>query len=295
MDFKVSVFGLGKAGLPLAVVIADSGIPVIGVDVSETVVDKVNSAIPPFEGEPGLPELLKKHKGKNLIATTDVKKALTDANAHIVIVPLFIDDDKKCDFSILDAVFENIGKYIKKGDLLVLETTVPPRTTETRIKEILEKNSKMEAGVDFYLAYSPERIMTGFSISRFSEFPKIVGGINEGSTEKAFSLYSKFGNIIKVSNARTAEFVKVSEGLYRDVNIALANEIMMISDKLKVDFWEVRKAASHDYCNIHEPGNVGGHCIPVYPHFILKDFDAPLISTARILNDGMIKFYAKKG
>jgi UDP-N-acetyl-D-mannosaminuronic acid dehydrogenase len=290
----VSVSGLGKAGLPLVAVIAEAGIPVIGIDVNEKVVEQVNKGIPPFVGEPGLKELLTKHKGKNIIATTDVKKAINDTNAHIVIVPLFIDDDKQCDFSILDLAFTSIGQNLKKEDIVVLETTVPPKTTETRIKEILEKNSKMIAGKDFYLAYSPERIMTGYSISRFSEFPKVIGGINEISTKKAFELYSKFGNMKKVKDARTAELVKVSEGLYRDVNIALANEILKVCDNYEVNFWEMREAASHQFCNIHEPGSVGGHCIPVYPWFIINDMDVPLIKKARLLNDEMINYYADK-
>jgi UDP-N-acetyl-D-mannosaminuronic acid dehydrogenase len=294
MDYKVSVSGLGKAGLPLVAVIAESGIPVIGIDVNETVVNQVNAGNPPFEGEPGLKELLTKHKGKNVIATTNVAQAIKDTNAHIVIVPLFIDDNKQCDFSILDEAFTSIGKNLKKEDIIILETTVPPKTTETRIKEILEKNSNMVAGVDFYLAYSPERIMTGYSISRFSEFPKVIGGINQISTDKAYELYSKFGNMKKVTDARTAELVKVSEGLYRDVNIALANEILKVCDNYCVNFWEMREAASHQFCNIHEPGSVGGHCIPVYPWFIINNMEVPLIKKARLLNDEMIKYYADK-
>jgi UDP-N-acetyl-D-mannosaminuronic acid dehydrogenase len=191
-------------------------------------------------------------------------------------------------------VFSNISKSLKKGDLVVLETTVPPGTTGARIRAILEKGSGLKAGPDFFLAYSPERIMTGYSISRFREFPKVVGGIDQGSTERAFELYSIFGNITKVSGLETAEMVKVTEGLYRDVNIALANEILKICDILGVDFWEMRKAAKHQFCNLHEPGNVGGHCIPVYPWFIIGKMDAPLIKTARLLNDNMIGYYASK-
>ncbi len=294
VQFKVSVFGLGKAGLPLAVVIADAGIPVVGVDVNPNVVELVNAGKAPFVGEPGLEEMLQKHKGKNLRATTDAAGAVKECNAHIVIVPLFIDDNKRCDFSILDSAFTKMGKSLKKDDLVVLETTVPPKTTETRIRKILEKESGLSAGKDFYLAYSPERIMTGYSISRFREFPKVVGGINKQSTDRAYELYSIFGNITKVADMKTAELVKVAEGLYRDVNIALSNELVKICETIDVDFWEMRKAAKHQFCDIHEPGSVGGHCIPVYPWFIINLMDVPLIKTARLLNDDMIDYYAGK-
>jgi len=291
---KVSVIGLGKAGLPLAAVIADAGIDVLGVDLDKEKVDKINKGINPIPEEPGLKELIKKHSGKNFTATSDVKKAAKECSAHIVIVPLFIDDDNKCDFSILKSAFENLSKGLKKNDIVILETTVPPRTTETLVKDVLEKGSGLIAGTEFYLAYSPERIMTGHSISRYKEFPKLIGGINEISTDKAFDLYKKFSSPIKVSDSKTAELAKVAEGIYRDVNIALANELLKVSENYGVDFWEMRKAAKHEFCNIHEPGNVGGHCIPVYPWFIINEMDVPLIKISRLINDDMVMFYADK-
>jgi len=295
---KISLIGLGKAGLPLAAVIADSGMQVIGVDVDQKRVDAINSGVNPIPEEPELEELLKKHSGNNLTATTDFSKASAEANVFIVLVPLFIDDGtKQPDFSILESAFTSIGKGLKKDDLVVLETTVPVGTTDGLVKNILEKESGLKAGTDFYLAYSPERIMTGYSVSRFREFPKIIGGINQESTEKTFELYSKFSNASKVSNARTAELVKVCEGVYRDVNIGLANELYKIAENNGVDFWEMREAAKHKYCNIHEPGNgVGGHCIPVYPWFLINDSknDTRIMKTARDVNDEMAKYFADK-
>jgi len=182
---KVSIIGLGKAGLPLAAVIADSGIEVLGVDLDNKRVDMINKGINPIEEEPGLKELIEKHGGKSLKATTDTIGAAKQCNIHIVIVPLFIDQKKKPDFSIMKKAFNSVSKGLKKKDIVVLETTVPVGTTEDLIKGILEKSSGLKAGTDFYLAYSPERIMTGFSISRFKDFPKVVGGINKKSTEKA--------------------------------------------------------------------------------------------------------------
>jgi len=291
---KISVIGLGKAGLPLAAVIADSGIDVLGVDLDKKRVEMINKGINPIEEEPGLNELIKKHGSKKFKAITDAVDAAKQCNIHIVIVPLFIDENKKPDFSIIKKVLELLSRGLKKNDVVVLETTVPIGTTENLVKNTLEKGSKLKAGIDFYLAYSPERIMTGYSISRYKEFPKLVGGINEESTEKAFEAYKKFSKPIKVSNARTAELAKVAEGVYRDVNIALANELYKVAEHYNVDFWEMKEAAKHQYCNILEPGNVGGHCIPVYPWFLINEMVVPLIKTARELNDDMVNYYIKK-
>jgi len=288
---KISVIGLGKAGLPLAAVIADSGLDVLGVDLDKNKVEMINKGINPIEEEPGLKELIKKHGNKKLKATSDAVNAAKQCNVHIVIVPLFIDGNKKPDFSIIKNAMEALSKGLKKEDIVVLETTVPVGTTENIVKNTLEKGSKLKAGIDFYLAYSPERIMTGYSISRYKEFPKLIGGINKESTEKAFEVYKQFSKPIKVSNARTAELAKVAEGIYRDVNIALANELFKVSEHYNVDFWEMKEAAKHQYCNILEPGNVGGHCIPVYPWFLINELDVPLIKTARALNDDMINYY----
>lgn len=291
---KVSVIGLGKAGLPLAAVIADAGFDVIGVDIDKSRADLINKGVNPLKEEPGLNELIKKHGGKKLKAVDEPVNAAKQSNVHIAIVPLFIGKNKMPDFSSIRNAFENIAKGLKKKDIVVLETTVPVNTTETLVKNILERNSRLKAGRDFYLAYSPERIMTGYSISRFKEFPKLIGGINKISTDKAFDIYKKFAKPVKASNPRTAELAKIAEGVYRDVNIALANELFRVSEHYSINFWEMRDAAKHQYCNILEPGNVGGHCIPLYPWFLINDVDAPLIKAARNLNDSMISYYAKK-
>jgi len=294
---SISVVGLGKAGLPLAAVIADAGLEVLGVDVDETKVDKINSGENPLPEEPGLSELIRKHAGTNLKATTDSVQAAKDTTVHIVIVPLFIDEEtKEPDFSILKKALESLREGLKKGDVVILETTVPVGTTDGFARNILEK-SGLKAGTDFYLAYSPERIMTGYSISRYKEFPKLVGGINEESTGKAFEVYSKFSNAKKVSSAKTAEMAKICEGIYRDVNIGLANELCKACENYDIDFWEMREAANHQYCHIHEAGNgVGGHCIPVYPWFLINDtnLETPLMKTARDVNDSMASYFAHK-
>tara|TARA_Y100000310_G_scaffold274378_1_gene290354 strand:- start:13 stop:1200 length:1188 start_codon:yes stop_codon:yes gene_type:complete len=290
---KISVIGLGKAGLPLAAVIADKGIDVLGVDIDKNRVDMINSGENPIPEEPGLKEIIEKQGGKHLKATTDASEAAKACDVHFVIVPLFIDKNKKPDFSILRQALEKLAKDLKKEDVVILETTVPVGTTEGMVKDILEKGSKLKSGEDFYLAFSPERIMTGYSIKRYRDFPKLVGGINEKSTEKALKAYA-FGKPIAVSNAKTAELAKVAEGIYRDVNIALANELLKVSEHYNIDFWEMKEAAKHQYCNILDPGNVGGHCIPVYPWFLINEMDVPLIKKSREVNDDMVNYYFGK-
>ncbi|MDD5022722.1 MAG: nucleotide sugar dehydrogenase [Candidatus ainarchaeum sp.] len=300
---KISVTGLGKAGLPLAFVIADSGFEVIGIDIDEKRVELINNKKNPIPEEPGLLELIKKYSGNKFIATTDGINGIKNTQFHIVIVPLFIDKNNKPDFSILRSAFETVGKGLKKGDVVVLETTVPVGTTNGLVRNILEKESNLKAGEDFYLAYSPERIMTGYSISRYKEFPKIIGGINKISGEKALEVYNKFcSKVSLVSNEKTAEMIKISEGVYRDVNIALANELFKQCDYFGIDFEEMREGAKHPFCNILKAGiGVGGHCIPVYPWFLINEFESlnkrdfiELSKTGRKINDKMIDFWAEK-
>ena len=295
----IAVIGLGKAGLPLASVIADSGMKVIGVDIDEERCRMINDGINPIPEERGLDELIEKHGGKNLIATTRYEDA-RDCDTYIVIVPVFLDENRNADFRILESAVRSIGRMLDAGDLVVIETTLPPKTTETLVKSWLEEESGMR---EFYLAYSPERIMTGYSISRLKEFPKVVGGVDKESGWRAYELYRKFiPNIHLVSNARTAEFIKVIEGCYRDVNIALANELFKLSESLGIDFDEARRFANHEFCHIHEHSTgVGGHCIPVYPWFLIRMAervgrfdDVRLLRTAREVNDGMIDLWAKK-
>ncbi len=255
----------------------------------------------PIPDEQGLDGLIKKHGGKNLIAMTDYEDA-RDCNFFIVIVPLFIDENHNPDYAILENAFRNVGKILKKGDCVVLETTVPPLTTETIVKGWLEEESGLKFG-EFYLGYSPERIMTGCSISRLREFPKVIGGVDERSGNIAYDVYKEFiPNLRLVSSVKVAEFIKVIEGCYRDVNIALANELFKIAGELDIDFYEAREYANHQYCNIHMPSTgVGGHCIPFYPWFLIKEMErrakydhGSLLRTSREINDQMMNYWAEK-
>ena len=297
----IAVIGLGKAGLPLASIIADNGFEVIGVDIDEKRCEDINKGKNPIPEESGLDELIKDHGGKNLVATSSYEDA-KGCNVFIIIVPLFTDENNNPDFSILESAFRSIGKILGRGDLVVLETTVPPMTTEKLARKWLEEESGLPLG-EFYLAYSPERIMTGYSISRLKEFPKVVSGVNKESGTKAFKVYKGFiPNLHLVSSARVAEFIKLMEGCYRDVNIGLANELLKIADELGVDFYEAREYANHEYCQIHRPSTgVGGHCIPLYPWFLIKEMErrekfsyTRLLRTAREVNNEMVNYWAEK-
>ena len=298
---EIAVIGLGNAGLPLAAVIADSGIAVMGVDINESRCLAINRGDNPIAEEAGLEELLKRHGGKRLVATPRFQDA-AGCRTFIVIVPVFVDASYNPDFSIMQGALESLGKILKKGDLVVLETTFPPKTTEDMAEKLLCRSSGLLPG-DFYLAYSPERIMTGYSISRLKEFPKVIGGRDEESGIVAYQVYSRFiNNLHLVSSARVAEMIKVMEGCYRDVNIALANELFKICQDMEVDFFEARDKANHQFCHIHLPSTgVGGHCIPVYPWFLIKEMEkrehfshCHLLRAGREINDEMIDYWAER-
>lgn len=298
---KIAVIGLGKAGLPLAGVIADAGLEVMGIDLDETKCNMINKGLNPIPEEDGLDELIARYGGNRLKATTNYSEA-KECNVFIIITPLFINQDHNPDFSILEAAFRSIGRILKKGDLVTLETTVPPGTTENLVKRWLEEESGLELG-EFYLAHSPERIMTGYSISRLKEFPKIVGGVDAESGRHALEVYRQFiPNIRLVSSARVAEFTKVIEGCYRDVNIALANELFKIAGEFGIDYYEAREYANHTYCHLHLPSTgVGGHCIPVYPWFLIKEMERKekydlvrLLRASREINDEMISYWVEE-
>jgi UDP-N-acetyl-D-mannosaminuronic acid dehydrogenase len=300
-QMKIGVVGLGMAGLPLACVAADKGHSVVGIDLDEKRCRMINEGINPIKEEPELSEIIKKNAKKNLFATSNYNDA-KDCNFYIVIVPLLVDENHNPDFSHLKKAFTDIGKILSKNDCVVLETTVPPGTTETKVKTWLEESSGLLLG-DFYLAYSPERIMTGYSVSRLRDFPKIIGGVNKISGKKAYDVYKTFiGKLSLVSSARAAEFTKVIEGCYRNTNIALANELFKIADELNIDFYEARNYANHTFCNIHLPSTgVGGHCIPVYPWFLINEMEKKgkeektlLLKTSTSINDDMINYWSDK-
>lgn len=199
---KINVIWLGKAGLPLAAHIARKWIEVIWIDIDQKRCNFINAWWNPIPEEAWLSELLKKHWWKKLFATSNYEKT-KEWNVFIVIVPLFIDSHNNPDYSIVDSVTKSIGQNLKSWDSVIFETTFPPTTTETRLKDILEKESNMIEWKDFYLWYSPERIMTWVSLSRFEEFPKVIWWVSEKSSDIVYDIYSKFiPNLNKVKTPK---------------------------------------------------------------------------------------------
>lgn len=294
----VAVYGLGKVGLPLALAYASAGNKVIGVDINEKIVDMVNSGKNYLPHEPGVSELLRKFVNeKRIIATRHLEKAASEADVISIIVPTGIDEHGKPDLDAIFSVSKAIGRSLNKGTLVILESTVPPGTTEGPVRAILERESHLKAGVDFGLVFSPERVKSGTVLKDFLEnYPKIVGGINEKSTLTAAAFYETVvkKGVITVASARAAEAVKVFEGVYRYVNIALANEFALLSELLGIDILEVIRAAnSQPYSHIHFPGaGVGGHCIPVYPFFLkfvseALGMDLKFVNVSKTINEHM--------
>jgi len=285
---EIAVYGQGKMGLPLAQVMAQY-YKVIGVDVNKDLVENLNKGINPIKDEPGLNELLVQNlKAKNYEATTDFSYAAKNSNIHIILVPTLIKDNKP-DLSIVKDVAKKISYNLKKNDIVITECTMPPGSTEKLIP-ILEE-SKLKYINDFGLAHCPERTMTGTAIRDITgQYPKIIGASDERTLKIVKEIYEKINKkgTIVMSSIVAAEMVKVFEGCYRDVNIALANELSYVCEKYNVDSTEIFSAAnSQPYCHIHNPGYVGGHCIPYYPWFVI-DENTELMRTARKINENVI-------
>ncbi len=297
----IAVYGLGKMGLPLAGVYADRTGNVTGADVDQAVVDSVNAGECHVDGEPGLAELVEQTVADgSLRAVSEPAAAAADARLHVVIVPTLITDEGTADLRIIKSVAEDIAQGLTAGDLVVIESTVPPRTCEDTIVPLLEAESGLSVG-EFGLAFCPERTKSGRAIRDIrGSWPKIVGGVDDESTRAAALVYDQLtsNDVIRTSDATTAEAVKVFEGVHRDVNIALANELATYTDELAVDVREaIAVANTQDECEILRPGpGVGGHCIPYYPYFLFGEFDSdsPLLRTARRVNDEMPAFVVGK-
>src|SRR5918997_1660581 len=296
-EFKVAVYGLGHVGSPLASSWLRAGAHVIGVDNSSEVLENARKGRTHIY-EPGVNEAFSKGlKEKRFFVYGDPLKGSQDSHFKLICVPVLLADSFSADLSVVKQVATAIGQGLKKGDVVSLNPSVPPGTSEDVVLPILEEQSGLKVERDFYMIYNPERIYEGRAIEDIEErYPAIVAGAGAKSLEigaKLYSLVAKKG-VIKMGNIRTAETEKLLEGVYRDVNIALANEMAKFCEKAGVDFWEAREAAnSQPFCHIHKPGaGVGGACIPVYPQFILHaanmiGVDCNIVRYGRTINDSM--------
>ena len=291
---SVSVIGLGYIGLPTATLIANNGFQVYGMDPVVKVVETINQGKIHIV-EPGLEELVKKAVSSgNLVADVCPR----EADVFILAVPTPFKDEKVPDLSYVEAAAREIAPCLHEGNLVILESTSPVGTTEKVREWILDERPEL-SGKAMYFAHCPERVLPGKIVQELSANDRIIGGVDEASTKKTVEFYSHFvkGALLE-TDAKTAELSKLTENSFRDVNIAFANELSIICEKLGINVWElIRLANRHPRVNILQPGpGVGGHCIAVDPWFIVDSApaEARLIRTARQVNDNKPHYVMSK-
>ncbi len=289
---RVCIVGLGYVGLPTAAICAKKGYSVVGIDIKTEVVEKVNRAISPIN-EPGLDEIIREVVPSRLFAT-DSYEAISEADVVVVVVQTPLSREGEPDLTALLSASEGVAEHLREGALVVVESTVPPGTTRKKVLPLFEKRG-FTLGENFFLAYSPERAIPTRTVEEIQTNPRIVGGAEDKSRELAKSFYTNItsGGVF-TTDLEVAELVKVIENTYRDVNIALANEIALLCESLGIDAIEaIELANKHPRVNFHMPGaGVGGHCLPKDPHFLIKTaerlgIDLKLIKAARERNSTM--------
>jgi len=300
---KICVVALGKIGLPLAVQFASKGHDVVGVDVNPDTVAAVNAAREPFPGEAHLQEKLSELvPAGRLHATTSYAEAVPDADAVVLVVPLFVDENGTPDFEWMDSATRELSKHLTPDTLVSYETTLPVGTTRNRWKPMIEEGSGLREGVDFHLVFSPERVLTGRVFADLRKYPKLIGALTPAGAERARDFYDAVldfderpdlprpNGVWDLGSAEASELAKLAETTYRDVNIGLANQFARFAATQGIDIYQVIEASnSQPYSHIHRPGiAVGGHCIPVYPRLYLHtDPDATVVRAARAANAAM--------
>ncbi|WOT02743.1 UDP-N-acetyl-D-mannosamine dehydrogenase [Corynebacterium pyruviciproducens] len=296
---KVCVVGLGYIGLPTAAFIASRGIPVTGVDVNPKYVEAINRGEVPFF-EPGFEDLLKDVVAKGLLTASEDQ---VEADAYIVCVPTPFTQDHKVDTKFIRSAVEAMVPHLRPGALVVLESTSSPGTTQMMAETIIElrPDLSLDEGADnaIFVAHCPETVLPGKIMEEMENNDRVIGGLNPTATNVAVDLYRTFVTAdIITTNAPTAEMAKLTENSFRDVNIAFANELSIISDSLGINVWELIEIANHHpRVNILQPGpGVGGHCIAVDPWFIVSSApeQANLIRKAREVNDAKPDFVIRK-
>jgi len=294
-EAKITVIGLGHVGLPTASVFANAGFTVTGADVNTKIVEIVSKGKSPIK-EPGVNELVERAvKGSKLRVTTDILQAAKEADIVIVCVQTPLTEGRKPNLTYLEKACETVAKGLSEGKLVAVESTVPPKTTSKFVAPILEEGSGLRCGEDFWLVHCPERILPGKAVNEFIENPRIVGGYDKEGAEIAAELFKTVtrGKIL-VTDSTSAEAAKLAENTFRDVNVAFANELALICERVGIDVMEVmRLANTHPRVDIHRPGcGVGGPCLPKDPYLLLhpveeEGFKSRVIRPCRELNDYM--------
>jgi UDP-N-acetyl-D-mannosaminuronic acid dehydrogenase len=290
---KACFIGLGYIGLPTAIVAADNGIEVIGVDVNPHVVETINKGKIHIV-EPGLADLAAKVVSNGWLKAQSEPES---SDVFLIVVPTPFTGDHEPDTSYVEAATSNVIPFLKEGDLYIIESTSPVGTTENMAELIFSERPELKDKI--YIAYCPERVLPGNIIYELVNNDRVIGGLNPESTEKAVEFYSKFvKGVCHKTNTRTAEMCKLTENSSRDVQIAFANELSIICDKAGINVWELIELANkHPRVSILQPGSgVGGHCIAVDPYFITSAFpmESQIIGKARELNNYKAFWCAEK-
>lgn len=290
---KACFIGLGYIGLPTAIVAADNGVEVVGVDVNPHVVETINKGKIHIV-EPGLADLAAKVVNNSWLKAQSEPES---SDVFLIVVPTPFTGDHEPDTSYVEAATRNVIPFLKEGDLYIIESTSPVGTTENMAELIFSERPELKDKI--YIAYCPERVLPGNIIYELVNNDRVIGGLNPESTEKAVEFYSKFvKGVCHKTNTRTAEMCKLTENSSRDVQIAFANELSIICDKAGINVWELIELANkHPRVNILQPGSgVGGHCIAVDPYFITSAFpmESQIIGKARELNNYKAFWCAEK-
>ncbi|WP_319228080.1 UDP-N-acetyl-D-mannosamine dehydrogenase [Draconibacterium orientale] len=281
---QICFMGLGYIGLPTAAIVASKGIKVLGVDINEKVVSTINNGNIHFE-EPGLAKLVNSSVKQKRLRVANKPEP---SDVYLIVVPTPFKDNHEPDISFVKAATKAVAPYLKAEDLFIIESTSPVGTTDRMTSLLYLERPDLKEKI--YIAYCPERVLPGNILYELEYNDRVIGGIDEKSSEKAREFYSTFvSGELHITNARTAEMCKLTENSSRDVQIAFANELSLICDKAKINVWELIELANkHPRVNILQPGcGVGGHCIAVDPYFLTADFpmESQIISKARELNN----------
>ena len=298
---KIAVIGLGYVGLPLAMVFAESGVSVVGIEAVAARCDEINAGRSYIQDVPS--EALKAMVDKGLIRATTDYAATEDCDADIICLPTPLNANREPDLTLVKDATAKLAGHLRRGQLVTLESTTYPGTTRDELAPILEAGSGMTAGVDFHLAFSPERVDPGRTDYTTKSTPKVVGGLTPACSARAMEVYGPaLDHVVPVSTPEAAEMTKLLENIFRSVNIALMNELAMLCDRMKIDVWEVIDAAATKPFGFmkFQPGpGLGGHCIPIDPFYLswkAREFDfwTEFIELAGKVNENMPYFCVEK-
>ena len=301
LPVKIAVIGLGYVGLPLAMVFAEAGIEVVGIEAVASRCDEINAGRSYIQDVPG--ESLAAMVAEGLLHATTDYAATEDCDADIICLPTPLNANREPDLTLVKDATVKLAGHLRRGQLVTLESTTYPGTTRDELAPILEAGSGLKAGVDFHVAFSPERVDPGRTDYTTKSTPKVIGGLTPACTARALEVYKPaLDHVVPVSTPEVAEMTKLLENIFRSVNIALMNELAMLCDRMRIDVWEVIDAAATKPFGFmkFQPGpGLGGHCIPIDPFYLswkAREFDfwTEFIELAGKVNENMPYFCVEK-